>query len=55
MFGFNNISLDKKSRFSFPAKYRDAFINSDENQIVITKDPQSVSYTHLTLPTILRV
>ena len=40
MFGFNNISLDKKSRFSFPAKYRDAFINSNEKQIVITKDPQ---------------
>ena len=40
MFGFNNISIDKKSRFSFPAKYRDAFIHSNENQIVITKDPQ---------------
>ena len=40
MFGFNNISIDKKSRFSFPAKYRDAFVNSNENQIVITKDPQ---------------
>ena len=40
MFGFNNISLDSKSRFSFPAKYRDAFIYSNENQIVITKDPQ---------------
>ena len=40
MFGFNNISIDKKSRFSFPAKYRDAFVKSNENQIVITKDPQ---------------
>ena len=40
MYGFNNISLDKKSRFSFPAKYRDAFVNSNENLIVITKDPQ---------------
>ena len=40
MFGFNNISIDKKSRFSFPARYRDAFINSEENKIVITKDPQ---------------
>ena len=40
MIGFNNISIDKKSRFSFPAKYRDAFINSNESQIVITKDPQ---------------
>ena len=40
MFGFNNISIDKKSRFSFPAKYRDAFFNSIESQIVITKDPQ---------------
>ena len=40
MFGFNNISIDKKSRFSFPAKYRDAFVISNENQIVITKDPQ---------------
>ena len=40
MFGFNNISIDKKRRFSFPAKYRDAFINSNESQIVITKDPQ---------------
>ena len=37
MFGFNNISIDKKSRFSFPAKYRDAFINSNENA-----DPASV-------------
>tara|TARA_B100000242_G_scaffold242530_1_gene182661 strand:- start:4 stop:474 length:471 start_codon:yes stop_codon:yes gene_type:complete len=40
MFGFNNISIDKKSRFSFPARYRDAFINSNEKQIVVTKDPQ---------------
>ena len=40
MFGFNNISIDKKSRFSFPAKYRDTFVISNENQIVITKDPQ---------------
>ena len=40
MFGFNNISIDKKSRFSFPAKYRDTFITSNENKIVITKDPQ---------------
>ena len=40
MFGFNNISIDKKSRFSFPAKYRDDFVNSNENQIAITKDPQ---------------
>lgn len=40
MFGFNNISIDKKSRFSFPAKYRDTFIDSNESQIVITKDPQ---------------
>ena len=40
MFGFNDISIDKKSRFSFPAKYRDAFVNSNENKIVITKDPQ---------------
>ena len=40
MFGFNDISMDKKSRFSFPAKYRSAFIEANENQIVITKDPQ---------------
>ena len=40
MFGFNDISSDKKSRLSFPAKYRDAFINSNESQIVSTKDPQ---------------
>ena len=40
MFGFNNISIDKKSRFSFPAKYRDTFVISNEDQIVITKDPQ---------------
>ena len=40
MFGFNDISMDKKSRFSFPAKYRNAFIEANENQIVITKDPQ---------------
>ena len=40
MFCFNDISMDKKSRFSFPAKYRNAFIEANENQIVITKDPQ---------------
>ena len=40
MFGFNDISMYKKSRFSFPAKYRNAFIEANENQIVIPKDPQ---------------
>ena len=38
MFGFNNISLDKKGRFSFPAKYREDL--SFSSQIILTKDPQ---------------
>ena len=38
MFGFNNISLDKKGRFSFPAKYREDL--SFSSKIILTKDPQ---------------
>ena len=35
---FNNISLDKKGRFSFPAKYREDL--SFSSKIILTKDPQ---------------
>ena len=38
MFGLNNISLDKKGRFSFPAKYREDL--SFSSKIILTKDPQ---------------
>ena len=38
MFGFNNISLDKKGRFSFPAKYREDL--SFSSKIILPKDPQ---------------
>ncbi len=40
MYGFNTVSLDQKGRLSIPAKYRASFIKKNENQIVITKDPQ---------------
>ena len=40
MFGYNTISIDKKHRFSIPAKYRTDFIKSNESKVVVTKDPQ---------------
>ena len=40
MFGFNTVSLDQKGRLAIPAKYRASFIQKNETQIVITKDPQ---------------
>ena len=40
MYGFNTVSLDQKGRLAIPAKYRVSFIQKNETQIVITKDPQ---------------
>ena len=40
MYGFNTVSLDQKGRLAIPAKYRASFIQKNESQIVITKDPQ---------------
>ena len=40
MYGFNTVSLDQKGRLAIPAKYRTSFIQNNETQIVITKDPQ---------------
>ena len=40
MYGFNTVSLDQKGRLSIPAKYRTSFVQKNESQIVITKDPQ---------------
>tara|TARA_B100000900_G_C20441575_1_gene659244 strand:+ start:236 stop:703 length:468 start_codon:yes stop_codon:yes gene_type:complete len=40
MFGYNTISIDKKHRFSIPAKYRNDFQKSNESKVVVTKDPQ---------------
>ena len=40
MYGLNTVSLDKKGRFSIPAKYRSQFVDNKENEVVITKDPQ---------------
>ena len=40
MYGFNTVSLDQKGRLVIPAKYRTSFIQKNETQIVITKDPQ---------------
>ena len=40
MYGFNTVSLDQKGRLAIPAKYRASFIEKNETQIVITKDPQ---------------
>ena len=40
MYGFNTVSLDQKGRLAIPAKYRNSFIQKNETQIVITKDPQ---------------
>ena len=40
MYGFNTVSLDQKGRLAIPAKYRASFIQKNETQIIITKDPQ---------------
>ena len=40
MYGLNTVSLDKKGRFSIPAKYRSQFVDNNEHEVVITKDPQ---------------
>ena len=40
MYGFNTVSLDQKGRLPIPAKYRTSFIQKNETQIIITKDPQ---------------
>ena len=40
MYGLNTVSLDQKGRLAIPAKYRASFIQKNETQIVITKDPQ---------------
>ena len=40
MYGFNVVSLDQKGRLAIPAKYRNALLENNETQIVITKDPQ---------------
>ena len=40
MYGFNIVSLDQKGRLAIPAKYRNALLENNETQIVITKDPQ---------------
>ena len=40
MFGFNTLSIDKKGRIAIPARYREDLRNQNNNQIVVTKDPQ---------------
>ena len=40
MYGFNVVSLDQKGRLAIPAQYRNALLENNETQIVITKDPQ---------------
>ena len=40
MFGFNTLSIDKKGRIAIPARYREDLRNQNQNQIVVTKDPQ---------------
>ena len=40
MFGFTTISIDAKGRLAIPAKYRDHLQAKQENQIVVTRDPQ---------------
>ncbi len=49
MFGFNTLSIDKKGRIAIPARYREDLRNQNQNQIVVTKDPQYPSlkiYSH---------
>ena len=40
MFGYNTISIDQKNRFSIPAKYRADFLETNESEVIVTKDPQ---------------
>ena len=40
MFGYNTISIDQKNRFSIPAKYRPDFLETNESEVIVTKDPQ---------------
>jgi MraZ protein len=40
MFGFTTISIDSKGRLAIPAKYREHLLANQENQIVVTRDPQ---------------
>ena len=40
MFGFTTISIDAKGRLAIPAKYRDQLLLQNEENIVVTRDPQ---------------
>jgi len=40
MFGFTTISIDSKGRLAIPAKYREHLLANQENQIIVTRDPQ---------------
>ena len=40
MFGYNTISIDQKNRISIPAKYRADFLETNESEVIVTKDPQ---------------
>ena len=40
MFGFTTISIDAKGRLAIPAKYRDQLLVQNEENIVVTRDPQ---------------
>jgi MraZ protein len=40
MFGFTTISIDAKGRLAIPAKYRDQLLAQNEENIVVTRDPQ---------------
>ena len=40
MFGFTTISIDAKGRLAIPAKYRDQLLTQNEENIVVTRDPQ---------------
>ena len=40
MYGFTTISVDSKGRLAIPAKYRDQLVIQNEENIVVTRDPQ---------------
>ncbi len=40
MFGFTTISVDSKGRLAIPAKYREQLLVQNEENIVVTRDPQ---------------
>ena len=40
MFGFTTISIDSKGRLAIPAKYREQLLIQNEENIVVTRDPQ---------------